>query len=83
VINNAPVDAGGQTYDLYVRGGEFAEQRLVFTDAVFRMKREAPLKFFTTISNTGPHKAPYGNGGVMYDDIYLARGTLLSSPVKG
>ena len=82
VVNNAPEDVGGQTYELYVCGGEFAAQQHVFSGAVFRMKREAPLKFFTTISNTGPHKAPYGSGGVKYDDIYMAQGKMLSSPLS-
>lgn len=80
VVNNAPQDAGGQTYDLHVRGGEFETQQQVFNDAVFRMNREAPLKFFMTICNTGPHKSPYGNGGVRYDDIYMTQGETLSSP---
>lgn len=82
VVNNARQDAGGQTYDLHVRGGEFLTQHHVFSDAVFRMKREASLKYFMTISNTGPHDAPYGNGGVKYDDIYMTSGKNLSSPLK-
>lgn len=82
VVNNAPQDRGGQTYDLYARGGEFLTQQRVFSGAVFRMKREAPLKFFMTISNTGPHDGPYGNGGVRYDDIYMTSGEVLSSPLK-
>jgi len=80
VVNNAPRDSGGQRYDLYVRGGEFEQQRLVFTGAEFRIRRELPLVFFMAISNTGPHKAPYGNGGVRYDDIYMAPGRTLSAP---
>lgn len=82
VVNNASQDKGGQTYDLYARGGEFLTQQRVFSSAVFRMKREAPLKFFMTISNTGPHDGPYGNGGVRYDDIYMTPGVILSSPLK-
>ena len=82
VVNNAPQEIGGQTYDLYVRGGEFPSQRRVYSGAVFRMSREAPLKFLMTISNTGPHDSPYGNGGVRYDDIYMASGENLSSPIK-
>ena len=81
VINNDIVQAGGQSYDLYVRGGEFAEQTKVFSDAVFRVKRGVPLKNFMTISNTGSKKSPYGNGGVAYDDIYIAPGEELSSPL--
>ena len=80
VINNAPESEGGQSYDLYIRGGEFAEQQLAFTSGVFRMKREAPLTGFIAISNTGPKKQPYGNGGVRYDDIYLAPGKVLTTP---
>lgn len=82
VVNNAPRDEGGQTYDLYVRGGEFTTRQLVFEDAKFRMKRTLPLQNFMTICNTGPHDAPYGNGGVRYDDIYMARGVQLSSPLQ-
>lgn len=80
VVNNAPIEEGGQRYDLYVRGGEFAKQQPVFSGALFRMQRTLPLFFFMTISNTGPHDDPYGNGGVRYDDIYLAKGRLLSTP---
>jgi hypothetical protein len=81
VVNNAPRDAGGQRYDLYVRGGEFEKQQLVFEDANFRMRRTLPLTFFMVICNTGPHDAPYGNGGLRYDDIYMASGKTLSSPL--
>ena len=80
VINNAAGDAGGQTYDLYLRGGEFAQQEKVFSGGVFRMSRNAPLTHFMAICNTGSRKSPYGNGGVGYDDIYLAAGVALSSP---
>ena len=80
VVNNATEDSGGQSYDLYVRGGEFQSQQAVFKDAIFRMKREAPLTSFITISNTGSHKNPYGNGGVRYDDIYMTPGKDLSTP---
>ena len=80
VINNAAADAGGQSYDLYVRGGEFAEQQKVFSGAVFRMNRETPLTHFMAITNTGSKKSPYGNGGVGYDDIYMSLGRQLSSP---
>ncbi|WP_289028002.1 hypothetical protein [uncultured Paraglaciecola sp.] len=80
VINNAPHDEGGQSYDLYVRGGEFVEQEKAFEYAKFRMKRELPLLYFMTISNTGSIKKPYGNGGLMYDDIYMAKGIVLDTP---
>jgi hypothetical protein len=82
VVNNAAREAGGQRYDLYVRGGEFTMQTLVFEGAEFRMQRSLPLSLFMAISNTGPHKGPYGNGGVRYDDIYMARGRMLSSPLE-
>ena len=82
VVNNAAHQAGGQRYDLYVRGGEFEQQQLVFEGAEFRMGREQPLMYFMAISNTGPQKAPYGNGGVRYDDIYMAEGRTLSSPLS-
>ncbi|MGB5331359.1 MAG: hypothetical protein WBM80_09565 [Woeseiaceae bacterium] len=81
VVNNARREAGGQRYDLYVRGGEFEQQQFVFDGAEFRIRREQPLLHFMAISNTGPHKAPYGNGGVRYDDIYMAPGRTLSSPL--
>lgn len=80
VINNGPKVKGGQSYDLHIRGGEFADRQLVFSGAVFRMGREAPLRAFMAISNTGPKKQPYGNGGVRYDDIYLTPGQLLTKP---
>jgi len=82
VINNAAVEAGGQTYDLYVRGGEFETQTKVFSGGVFRMKRVAPLTHFMAICNTGSKKTPYGNGGGGYDDIYIASGKDLSSPLS-
>lgn len=82
VVNNAPSDEGGQRYDLYIRGGEFASQKLVFGNAVFRMGRTLPLEHFMTICNTGPHDMPYGNGGVRYDDIYMVPGRDLSSPIE-
>ena len=82
VVNNAEREAGGQRYDLYVRGGEFAVQQRVFAGAVFRMQRTLPLTSFMVISNTGPHDAPYGNGGVRYDDIYIAAGQNLTSPLE-
>lgn len=81
VVDNAAPEAGGQRYDLYLRGGEFETQQRVFEGAEFRVQRGLPLAFFMTISNTGPHRAPYGNGGVRYDDIYMAPGRTLSSPL--
>jgi len=44
------------------------------------MKRAEPLKHFMAICNTGSKKSPYGNGGVGYDDIYMASGVDLSTP---
>lgn len=82
VIDNHPEEEGGQTYDLYVRGGEFSAQTKVFSGAVFRMKRGELLTQFITISNTGSKKSPYGNGGVAYDDIYISLGTDLSTPLN-
>lgn len=81
VVNNATVNNGGQTYDVYVQGGEFVKQTLVYKQASFRMKRELPLISFMMNCNTGPAKKPYGNGGLRYDDLYMAKGILLSSPV--
>ena len=80
VVNNASSDAGGQTFDLYVRGGEFDKQVNVYSDARFRMAREQPLRYFVSISNTGSVKAPYGNGGLRFDDIYMSAGVTLTSP---
>lgn len=82
VINNTPLEQGGQSYDLYMRGGEFDQQQKVFEHAKFRMKRELPLGYFMTISNTGSVKKPYGNGGLMYDDIYMAKGKVLTTPIN-
>ena len=82
VVNNASRDEGGQHYDVYVRGGEFETQQLVFEGADFRMRRRLPLQYFMTICNTGPQDRPYGNGGVRYDDIYMAPGRVLSSPLQ-
>lgn len=80
VIKNGPRDEGGQRYDLYVLGGEFSDQTLVFENADFRIQREAALLHFMTICNTGPLQHPYGNGGVRYDDLYAAKGVVLSHP---
>jgi len=81
IVNNAPRELGGQRYDLYLRGGEFETQQAVFLGADFRMRRAAPLLYFMAIANTGPPDNPYGNGGVRYDDIYMAPGQVLSSPL--
>lgn len=81
VVNNKTLENNGQTFDVYVRGGEFKTQTLVYKKADFRMKRELPLIYFMMNSNTGSIKKPYGNGGVRYDDIYMAEGTLLTSPL--
>jgi hypothetical protein len=48
VVNNAGPEAGGQRYDLYVRGGEFATQTLVFEGAEFRMQRALPLTLLSS-----------------------------------
>jgi hypothetical protein len=82
VVNNASKTAGGQSYDLHVNGGEFKNQQAVYKNATFRMNRVLPLSYFITISNTGSKKQPYGNGGVRYDDLYMARGMVLSSPLS-
>jgi hypothetical protein len=82
VVNNAKLEKHGQSYDLYVRGGEFTRQQKVFEHAKFRMKREQPLGYFMTITNTGSVKKPYGNGGLMYDDIYMAKGLALTTPIN-
>lgn len=82
VVNNALAKDGGQTYDVYIRGGdEFPLQVKAFTNASFRMRREQPLIYFLTNCNTGPADKPYGNGGLKYDDIYMIKGTNLSSPI--
>lgn len=80
VVNNSPAAEGGQTYDVFVQGGEFTEQSQVYRQANFRMKREEPLIYFLANCNTGPVKKPYGNGGLAYDDIYMAEGINLSNP---
>ena len=81
VVNNGKLDDGGQKYDVYLRGGEFVEQTLVYKDADFRMKRELPLIYFLSNCNTGSAEQPYGNGGVRYDDIYMIKGLNLSLPL--
>ena len=80
VVNNNTLEQGGQRYDVYVRGGEFEQQQLVYKDADFRMKREQPLIYFLANCNTGPTDQPYGNGGVLYDDIYMVKGLVLTVP---
>lgn len=80
VVNNSPLTEGGQQYDVYIRGGEFLQQTKVYSRASFRMRREQPLIYFLTNCNTGPADKPYGNGGLKYDDLYMAEGTQLSSP---
>ena len=81
VVNNGKLDDGGQKYDVYLRGGEFVEQTLVYKDADFRMKRELPLIYFLSNCNTGSAEQPYGNGGIRYDDIYMIKGLNLSLPL--
>ncbi|WP_020208364.1 hypothetical protein [Gilvimarinus chinensis] len=80
VVNNAPKNLGGQSYDVFIRGGEFPQQTQVYRQADFRMKREEPLTHFLMNCNTGPHRAPYGNGGLMYDDLYMSAGVNLLTP---
>lgn len=81
VVNNQPKSLGGQTYDLYIQGGEeFPSQQKVFTNADFRMQREQPLIYFSATCNTGPADKPYGNGGLGYDDLYMVAGVVLTKP---
>lgn len=81
VVNNAKALEGGQTYDVYIRGGsEFPLQTKVYTGADFRMKRELPIIYFFATCNTGSKKTPYGNGGLKYDDLYIKKGVDLSLP---
>ena len=80
-VNNAPRDQGVQRYDLYARGVELATQQRVFEDAGFRIQRESPRRSFMVICNTGPHRAPYGNGRIRYDDIFMAPGSDLTMPL--
>ena len=82
VVNNASVKMQGQQYNVYVQGGEFKNQTLVYKNATFRMKRERPLSYFLANCNTGPHKKPYGNGGLRYDDIYMIKGVNLTNPIR-
>ena len=81
VINNQTKASGGQTYDVYMQGGdEFPEQQKVYSGADFRMQREQALIYFSATCNTGPKEKPYGNGGLKYDDMYMASGTVLHIP---
>lgn len=81
VVNNAPQRDGGQTYDVYIKGGnEFIQQQKVYSAATFRMARELPLTHFLMNCNTGPVDKPYGNGGLKYDDLYMIEGRKLHTP---
>jgi hypothetical protein len=80
IVNNKTIKDGGQGYDLYIKGGEFTSQQLVYKNATFRMRREQALGYFITITNTGSKKKPYGNGGLRYDDIYMSKGIVTSTP---
>ncbi|MBD1390996.1 hypothetical protein IC617_16325 [Neiella sp. HB171785] len=80
VMDNRPRNEGGQRYDVFLKGGEFTQQTKVYSGADYRMKRQQPLIYFLANCNTGPVKKPYGNGGVRYDDLYLVKGKVLSSP---
>ena len=81
VVNNASISDNGQKYDLYIQGGdEFPKQTKVFSNATFRMARELPLIYFLMNCNTGPKSHPYGNGGLKYDDLYMAKNINLSQP---
>lgn len=80
VVNNNTVAQGGQNYDVYIKGGEFDKQTLVFKNAQFRKKRELPLIYFLANSNTGSYKKPYGNRGLKYDDLYMVKGVNLITP---
>ncbi|MEP0938734.1 MAG: hypothetical protein ABJH57_10490 [Cyclobacteriaceae bacterium] len=83
VINNNKAADGGQSYDVYIKGGgEFAEQQKVYSRADFRMKREQPIIYFQATCNTGSVVKPYGNGGLRYDDLYMAEGVVLTTPVS-
>lgn len=83
IVNNSTTSNGGQTYDVYIRGGtEFQRQQKVYSDADFRMKRELPIIYFQATCNTGPADKPYGNGGIRYDDLYMVKGEVLSSPLE-
>jgi hypothetical protein len=82
VVDNSPVSKGGQKYDVYINGGdEFPEQQKVYEGADFRIKREQPIIYFQATCNTGPIDNPYGNGGLRYDDLYMAEGIMLTNPV--
>lgn len=83
VVDNNKASNGGQHYDVYFRGGDvFPQQQAVYTDADFRMKRDLPLIYFLANCNTGPTDNPYGNGGLRFDDLYMASGILLTTPGK-
>ena len=83
VVNNGGRASGGQTYDVYLRGGEeFPEQTKVFDHAFFRVNRETSLLNFVSISNSGPNDADfYGTGALSFDDIFLHNGEVLTSPL--
>lgn len=72
----------GQHYDVYLQGGEFREQTKVYSGADYRMKHDQDLIYFLVNSNTGPLKIPYGNGGILFDVLYLAKPLTLSKPLS-
>ncbi|MFY0625547.1 MAG: hypothetical protein JXR07_04595 [Reichenbachiella sp.] len=83
VANNSIASVGGQKYDVYIQGGEeFPDQQKVYEGADFRMKREQPIIYFQATCNTGPAENPYGNGGVSFDDMYMAKGVTLTTPSR-
>lgn len=82
VVNNALKRDNGQVYDVYIQGGEeFPVQTKVYSKASFRMARELPLIYFLMNCNTGSKLHPYGNGGLLYDDLYMAKYINLSEPI--
>ena len=83
VVNNGKISDSGQSYDVYLRGGsEFPQIQQVYVGADFRMQRELPLIYFMANCNTGPADGPYGNGGLRYDDLYMAPGVVLEAPIN-
>ena len=85
VINNGGKASGGQTYDVYVRGGpQFPEQTLVYENAGFRNDRENTLTHFLAISNAGADSTTnfYGTGALLWDNLFVFPGEELSAPVS-
>lgn len=59
------------SYDVWIRGGdEFPDATLVFDDAFYRYQ-VGMVDSFVILQSTGPNTLPFGNSGLLLDDIYV------------